>query len=385
MWRPILIFAGVSLVVAGILGFQLGNLNKGVSTAEHTYITSIDSGAKILKDPVYIVHKLPTYTLFKLKVHNIAAYRAISALIATLAIVSCFFILREWYTIRVAIIGSWLFLTSAWVLHIGRMANPEASYLLLMPVLWIVIWLYTTTLRKSALFVLSLFLAICTYIPGFGWLFLIAGIWKHKLLWAELKEIPWWFRLICVFVVMGALLPLFVASIVSPRELLLIAGLPVRLPTWSALVSNMLSIPQMLIINGPNNPTMWLGRLPILDAFSFTMFVLGLYSLRFQLKLVRIQLLASSSIVLALLITLGGLVTITALMPIIYVLIATGIAFMLQQWFIVFPHNPIARTIATTLMSLIVLLVSFYHINHYFIAWPQTPATKTGFSQSLLK
>jgi hypothetical protein len=115
------------------------------------------------------------------------------------------------------------------------------------------------------------------------------------------------------------------------------------------------------------------------------MFVLGVYSMRFHIKLVRVQLLVWSSVVLAVLIALGGPVTITVLMPAVYILIAGGVAFMLQQWLAIFPNNPIAKTTATTLMSVTVLLVSYYHINHYFIAWPQTPETKASFTQTLLK
>lgn len=385
MWRPILIFLGVSLVVGTTLGFHLGSLTKLASEPEQSYIASVSSGKELLQHPIYIVHKLPVYVLFKLDVNHLAAYRAISAAFASLAVVSCFFVIREWYTNRIALLTTWLFLSSAWVLHVGRLATPEASFLLLMPLLWAAVWLYNTTLRKSALLVLSFLCAASFYIPGFVWLLLMTAIWKRARIWDELKEVPWWFQAICGSVIVIGLVPLVWAGIGAPRELLLAAGLPNHLPNLKTLGENLIGIPEQFFVRGPNDAVRWLGRLPLLDIFSSAMLVLGLYSLRYHLKVIRIQLLVGSSLLLALLITLGGPVTLTVLTPAVYISIAGGVAFMLQQWFTVFPRNPIARTIATSLMSISILLVSYYHISHYFIAWPQTPATKQAFSHTLVK
>ena len=385
MWRPILAFLGVTLVVGYMFGFRLGNLTPGASLPESSYVAQISSGREILKHPVYVVHKLPVYVLFKLRVHHLAAYRAVSAAFASLAVIGCFFVLREWYTNRVAILGSGLFLTSAWILHAGRLATPEAAFLLLMPLLWAAVWLYNTTFRKIALLLLSFLCAASFYVPGFIWLLVMLAVWQRKRIWDELKAVPVWFRIICGAVIVVGLVPLVRASVTSPDELLLALGLPDYLPSPRMIGENLLHIPEQLFVRGPNDPVRWLGRLPLLDIFSSVMLVLGLYSVRYHLKVIRIQLLIGSSVLFAILMTLGGPVTITVLMPAAYILVACGMAFMLQQWFTVFPHNPIARMAATSLIAISVILVSYYHISHYFIAWPQTPATKAAFSHTLVK
>lgn len=380
MWRPILAFVAVSLVVSATLGYKLGSLTGGASQTERQYIASINSGRNILEQPVYAVHKIPVYGLNKLATKRLAVYRLVSASFAALAVVSCFFVLREWYSDRIAILGSFIFLCSAWVLHTGRLATPEASFLLLMPLLWAVVWLYNTTLRKTALLLLSMLCAICFYVPSFGLLLLMAAIWKHKKLWEELSQVPWWFRLLCLLVVLIGLTPLGLAALKTPQVLLLAAGLPENLPALSSLIKNAISIPEHLFVRGPVDPVRWLGRLPLLDVFSWVMLVLGVYSIRYHLKQIRIQVMAGSSLLLILLLILGGPLTITVLMPAIYVLIAGGLAFMLQQWMTVFPRNPIARALAVSLLSGSVLLVAFYHLNHYFVAWPGSPTTKAAFS-----
>lgn len=385
MWRPVLGFMAVALVVGCILGFRLGDLSGGTSLSEKNYIASVSSPKQVLAEPEYIVHKLPVLALAKLNVKQVVAYRAVSAMLAALAVISCFFILREWYSVRIAILGTWLFLTSALVLHIGRLATPEATFLLFMPLLWTALWLYNTTLRKSAVLLLSIFTVICFYIPGLVWLLFIAAVWRRKSLFRELTAVPVWFRIVCLFIVIILLAPLGWAIFHTPREMLLVLGLPAQVPSISDLTQNLLSVPAQLFWQGPDDPVRWLGRLPILDVFSTVMFVLGIYSLRFYLKLVKVRLLLVCSVLLIILISLGGPVTITALIPIVYLVLSGGIAFLLRQWLVVFPRNPVARTLATTSMSLVVLVVSYYHISHYFIAWPGTPATKAAFSHSLVK
>jgi len=208
-------------------------------------------------------------------------------------------------------------------------------------------------------------------------------IWQHKIIIKELKQVPWWFNTCAGLFVIILLAPLGYAVFHDTNQLLAVAGLPSTVPTINNMIHNFLNIPTGVLLKGPNSPSQWLGRLPYLDIASTAMLVLGVYSLRYHLLLIRAQLLVGCSLLFIILITLGGSVTSLALLPVIYLLIAGGLAFMLQQWFTVFPNNPVARTIATTLVSVLVLLISYYNISHYFIAWPQTPATRQAFGLQL--
>lgn len=383
-WRPMIIGLCVILVVSTVLGFRMSTLTNGVSQAEQQYVTSVDSGQKLLKHPSFMPHKLPTYALFKLDVKTPAAYRATSAIIAVSAIVSGFFILRRWYSLRVAILGSWLVLTSAWLLHYARLARPEASFLLLLPLLWIAVWMYHTPKRRLAITGLICVSVMALYIPAFCWLVLGAIVWQRKTILQQLQQTEWWFRILGGLLALTLMTPLIIGVVLSPRELLLLIGLPASLPSIATLWQNFSNIPVQLLLRGPSDPTFWLPRLPLLDIFSAVMLLLGAYSLRYYIRLIRAQLILAITVIMGIGVVAGGLVTMIALLPIVYLLVAAGIAFMLTQWFTIFPRNPIARGLGTTLMSILVILVSFYHINHYFIAWPNAPATKDTFSTKTL-
>jgi hypothetical protein len=68
-------------------------------------------------------------------------------------------------------------------------------------------------------------------------------------------------------------------------------------------------------------------------------------------------------------------------MPFIFIMVAGGMALMLQQWFTVFPYNPVAKTLGAILMTLAVLVTSYYTITQYYIAWPNAPETKTVYQK----
>ncbi|HUP26039.1 MAG TPA: hypothetical protein VM124_00130 [Candidatus Limnocylindrales bacterium] len=383
-WRPLLAALAVVVVVGILLTFRIGSLTHGASLAEREYINTLQSGRQILNEPIFIVHKLPVYILFKLNIHRIGVYRLVSVFMAASMVVSTYFILKRWYSLRVALLGSWLALSAAATLHIGRLALPEASFLLFMPMVAAIVWMHTTTRPHLALVMLSFLTGFSLYIPGFFWLIVALYIWQRKDFWEAIKTMRGELQLLCGFIIIFCVLPLGLSAIQVPQNLLLAAGLPTHLPSISQIGKNILAVPMQLFIRGLNNPIYNLGRLPLLDVFSTVMIALGAYSLRYNLTHMRTQLVLGGAILFGILIAAGGL-PVTVLLPLLYLLAAGGIGFMLQQWFTVFPRNPLARIIATTLVSVTVVMASFYNINRYFIAWPQTPATRQAFNQSLVK
>ena len=377
-----LVLLALTIVTGFLLTHRLGSLVPGLSLEEQRYIQAQVSGRQILDNPVFAFHKIPIYILFKLQIHSLGAYRAISGLFAMSMVISSFFILKRWYSLRIATAGSLLLASAAVTLHLGRLATPEATFMLILPLFAVVTWLLATKKRKLSLLILSALIGLSLYVPGFIWLLLGLCAWQRKNLWRAIKKLPWWFRAICGLVIILISLPLIVASSHTPQNVLLAAGLPTHLPSVGHISKNILRIPLQLFILGPKDPVRWLGQLPLLDVFSTVMLVLGVYSLRYHLSKTRPRLLVASIIIITSLVALGG-IPLTSLVPLLYVLSAGGIAFMLQQWFTVFPRNPIARAIATSLVSIAVLLVAFYATSHYFIAWPGSPATQQVFNQKL--
>src|SRR5581483_2245887 len=164
------------------------------------------------------------------------------------------------------------------------------------------------------------------------------------------------------------LLPLLYALVRSPRLLQTLAGWPAQLPSWHQLLHNFVNVPLALFVRAPLNPAHWVGHVPVLDVFAAAMFILGLYSFYYRLQLDRAKLLTGLGILVTLLITLGGGISLTMLLPATYVVVTAGINLMLQQWLTVFPRNPLARGLGTLLVVLAVITTCINQLDRYYPA-----------------
>jgi hypothetical protein len=124
------------------------------------------------------------------------------------------------------------------------------------------------------------------------------------------------------------------------------------------------------------SPENWLGNVAILDVISMAMFVLGIYVFLKHIHLRRVKLFAFIFGVGIALVSLGGEVSLSLLVPFVYMLVAVGFGYLLDQWLKVFPRNPIAHGFGLFLVCLAIVVACSYHLRHYFVAWPQNSETK---------
>lgn len=380
VWQPAMLYFAGLFVVFGLLFFRLGTLVKPYSATEHTARQNSSNIGLIAENPANGPHKLGQYVLQAVGKKGPLAMRSISALFGLLAVWLFFYISRIWFTERMAALGSLLFVTSSWFLHTARAATPD---ILLMGILALIAcgaWLRYSNRRSSSMLVAALAAALCLYVPGLIWFVVIFLLLQTKTIGQELRAIPSPIIMLSIVLWFVLISPLVVAGIRHPDFWYTIAGLPSELPSLNVIGKNIADIPVQLFVRGPDSPGSWLGRLPLLDVFSAAMLVLGLYRLYFQRKLDRTKLLLGSILIGAVLIALDGPVNLTILLPFVYILIMSGFALLLQQWFTVFPRNPLARSLGTILLSASVLLAVFYHVNRYFVAWPNAPVTRQAHS-----
>jgi hypothetical protein len=125
----------------------------------------------------------------------------------------------------------------------------------------------------------------------------------------------------------------------------------------------------------------WLGKIPVLNIFEDIMLVLGAYAFWQNKTLVRSKLLVVGLALSLVLITLSGPVNLSIIIPLIYFLIVTGVVYMLQEWFKVFPNNPVARGLGVGVLCLAILFSCNYHLREYYVAWSNSPATQKVFDQ----
>lgn len=380
-WQPA-VFYGMLIIFFGLLlWFQLGTLVGGYSVEEAAAFQPSINLQRILDHPVNAPFSLLAY-LFGL-VHfgdqQLFPLRAAATVIGLVTLTTFYWLVRHWHGERSAILGTILFGCSAWFLHTTRLGSPDVLFFLLLALAAGSVWLKRTDNRALLLLGFGL-TAMLLYIPGMIWLLLISAVWQAKTVLRLCKGHPGFMALGSVLT-LGLLTPLAWAIYRSPLLVKAILGLPAE--GWPQLLPSLerlAQIPVSLVARAPADPVHWLGRLPVLDAFSIAMLILGAYLYIRHWRLVRSKMVGAAVIVGSILIALGGMTGLSILMPFIYLLIAAGMGMLLDRWQRVFPRNTIAQGVSVGLVSLAVIAASWYGLRHYFVAWPNAPATKQVFT-----
>ncbi len=374
----------IVLVGLGLIGlvtcFKLGTLVPNYAAVESQTAQSSRSLKDIWADPTYAPYKFGQYVVQKFKITLPATLRAVSAFYGSLSVVLFYFVVRHWHTKRIALMSTVLFATSSWFLHTARIATPSIMQVMLLALVAYGLWAQLTHKFELSLTVGVIVLAFCLYVPGLVWFWLSLLIWRRKQILQHIIRVSWLWRIYALVILLCALTLLIQGLVRQPWLIRLWFGLPENLPTLATYGRNVIDVPINLFLRASGDPVFWLDHLPVLDVFSAVMFLLGIYAYYFRLRLDRTLALIGIFVIGSLLIGLGGSMTLTILLPFVYLVVAAGLALMLQQWFTVFPRNPLARGLAVGVLTLAVGVTSFYHLMHYFVAWPNAPETRAAFN-----
>ena len=379
--NPVMGFSAVFLGAVIVLTYRLRYLLPGFSLQEKAAITSSSTLNNILTDPLYAPHKIFQYLMSKLAHTGFIAMRSISVLMGLAVVYLFFYAVRKWFSFRVSLLATVLLATSGWFVFTARSATTGIMSLSLIGVVAFGSWIIDNRFHRTLLiagFGLALWLL---YVPGLIW-FVIFGFIVQR---AKIREAVNKNRGLTIVLTLGLLIllaPLVYNFVQNPHLLQSYFGLTTR-PITNIInfPKNLLNIPLNLFIINKANPLTHVGRMPILDIFTSVMVVLGIYNFFVNERhLDRARFLLGTISLACILIALGGSVGIEILIPFVYLLAASGIAYLMNQWFVVFPSNPIARFSAWTMIILIVSTAAFYNLQSYFVAWAKAPVTKAYYS-----
>jgi hypothetical protein len=319
---------------------------------------------------------LPFSTAFNLRLPSVALALATFGMVA--------YILNRWYGQRTAIFGCIALGASAWFMHVGRSATFDITYFVALPTLLSAhLSLYYADQRVRALPFWLFCMAMLLYLPGLVWLVLLNTFWQRKELldaWQGLKS--WWQRPLVVLVMILLIAPLAHGFFVSQQAHFALTwlGVPSHVLHWYSPLQEAGYSLLFIGARSPADPSLWLGHQPVFDVFLATMLVIGVYFYATHTKADRTKLLLSITL-LSIILTAGGIVTRSLIVPLLYLLAGGGIAYTLYLWLRVFPRNPLARGFGITLLAFTLGLSCLYNLRQYFIAWPHNPETKKVFVQ----
>jgi hypothetical protein len=364
-----------------LLGYHLGSLTLGMSAAENQALQGTASLKAIAENPLFLPHKLGEYFVFKLGVNLPITVRAVSAIIGFFCVWGFYLLMKRWHTRRLAMLGTLMFLCSSWFLATARSATPTILYVFnVLSVIFIGALVHQKKASKSSLLLAAVCSGILIYSPGMIWLLIIGIVWQFKGIVSLLKQNPVWLWLSASIIFGILLLPAAYATYKDPHFLLDLLAIPKQFMPLTMLKS-LVVVPKELFVLGPKD-SWWLAQLPIMDLFTGALFAIGIYQYYLRLRLTRTFFLLWISVVLLVLIAVLGIPTVTML-PIVYIVIASGLALLIQQWFTVFPLNPIAKNLGFGFVAVAVLCSCWFQLNRYIVAWPHNSATKQAYQHIL--
>jgi hypothetical protein len=273
-----------------------------------------------------------------------------------------------------------MLLTSSWLLHFSHQATPFILLVFSLLAIFVSLaWFLRTKKYKNLAFILFVAsLGFAVYVPYLPW---IAALTLVILIIKERKELlqlsPWVIisSSVLYFIILS---PLFVSLTAHPGQIKELVGIPMLWPSISQYFSNLLNILLMVPIHSPVLAEFHLDSLPLLDLFSSAMLVLGIYYFAKRLPKRRSLIILSCLALLIIILAFSSDYQLWSivLLPLVFICIIAGIVELLNQWFSYFPRNPLARNIGVAILVVAIGFTSFYHLQRYFIAWPNSPETK---------
>lgn len=379
------LLAGFALMFL-LLWFRLGSLTYGKASAtEAQSQLAAKSWHAILNNPLNAPYSVVQRLVLLSGHHGVTSMRLVSTAWAIFAMILFYIVARQWHNFRVAALATWLFITSAWFLHTARLATPEVLFLAAVLAL-VVLFTPNKNGRHNRLALPSILLGLAAlvYVPGIIWLVVYSIVARRKNI-AEAWEASsgWLIRTISILGSILVLTPLVYAFYEHHSLIKKWAGFTPGFQQPIIIAKHLLSVPKQLFWQGPHDAVRWLDRLPLLGVFEIVMLVVGVYFYITHLRAARARFIITLSGIAWLIIGIGGQASISLVVPVVYLMVATGIAYMMHDWYKVFPRNPIARSVGVGIIAVAVLLTSVYQTRSYFVAWRYSPETRQSFTTEL--
>ena len=379
-WRGLLAGTIIATIAAITLSLQITTLIDGQNKYETATLHHLETFPNPTERMINAPYLIPAYIIGSNINEMLIGARITSVVFCLIATVALFILLKRWFSIQIASVGSLLFITSSWVLAISHQATPLILLVLTPLVLIISLTRFANEKKHSygAFLQLICAVALALYVPYMFWpVAVVSGtvalLYRHKLATLNRKQI-----VVAAIVFAALLVPLFISITQYPGQIKEVLGIPIAMPSLGEYSNNFMWQFSTLFFVSQPFPELYLGRLPLLDIFSVAMTLLGIYHFA---KYMPKRRKFSFAVLIAVLLIIVPLSIpyqppMTAYIAIIYIFIAAGVYELLQQWFNFFPRNPFARNTAVVLVSVLIGMAALYNLQKFYIAWPNAPETK---------
>lgn len=376
----ILAIAGVAAVL-GLMLYQLVSLMPGLSVNEVAVYNSAHSPSAITDNMVNAPYKSAVFISTKIFEVDFGV-RLVGALVGTLAVILFFFLVKELFGTLIGLATTVMFATSSLLLGMSRTATPNIMLLSLLAIIAVAAYIRFGKRTDIGWITAAFVIGLSLYVPGIFLFVLPVIIWKFKYARDSIKTInkPAIITASAIFAIL--LIPILLSLITDPAIWKGYVGINGELNTITIMAKYAYAAVASIFVISPIDSAYWLGRQPILDVFATAMFICGAFSLIKHYKLDRLWLILGVAFLS--IVWIGATTNrygVIILLPFIYLVIGAGLRMLTDEWFSVFPKNPIAKYIGAGLLVIAIAVSVNFQLHRFFVAWPNNEATRQAFSE----
>jgi 4-amino-4-deoxy-L-arabinose transferase-like glycosyltransferase len=359
--------------------FHLGSQPKVLSASESATITASNDINSILSNPINASHNLLLYAINTSDHSSILLFRLSSIVWGAVFLLSFYYLCRAWFGKSIALMGAVLLSSTPLFLISARQASTEIMFFSLLTIMACYVWLLRTESKDLAFFTLALVCALFAYTPGIVlWLLCSAFICRKKIVEA-MEEVT---RPAIVSAILLAILMMVPLGVAVARDINVIKSLvllPASFPNPLDILKNIAWMFASLPAKTEQHSFLIVDRLPLLNYIQVALLIFGLYAMYSAARFKFFALFASIvlGVILAGVNNNIGLLALS--LPAALIFITTGLRYLYIEWRSVFPHNPLAKALALSLMSGVVIVNLLFGLRYSLLAWPHAASASSTY------
>lgn len=379
-WIGYTILAIALVVVLAIAGLYLPG---GISEAEQRSI--VISGQLDMDDPTSLTIVNMPYHLLQWATMSLLGITSISIKLPSLVIgffaaILIMLLLRLWFKTNIAILSSAVALTTGQFLFLAQSGTASILY-----IFWpVALLLLATLITRGAkygtlwkiLFGITAALSLYTPLSIYVLIALSVAALLHPHLRHTIKKLHKGKVAIATFFAVLLLAPLAIIIYQDPNLVLRLLGIPSSVP----LLDNLNQLAQQYF-NFMSGGTVGLMT-PVFGLGSMLIIGYGLYRLIREHQSVQGHIILVWLILILPILVLNPQFTSITFVPLI-LLLTTGLAYILNAWYRLFPLNPYARVAGLLPIVVLVGSLTLFGLNRYTYGYHYSPEAVSYFSQDL--
>jgi 4-amino-4-deoxy-L-arabinose transferase-like glycosyltransferase len=380
-WKSILIASLLGLGLVALLFPQPNVIQNSLNINELPVISKINDYDNPWYRAVGAPFIVPAIVLNSLIENAPLAARIISGLFVFGTIILFYKLIKAWFNQRMALIAAALLASNSLVLNTARQATLWAASLFIIVAVFYCLNLFLRSKDNKfwAFLAFVASIAIAAYLPYGIWIIAIATVGLFIYGKKKLKKISKKQLIIAGTLYILLLLPLLISLSGAPGQLKELLGIYGGFIGPRAYILHLIYQLTGIYLYAQLNSVTWVGNLPLLDIFTAALSLLGIFYFIRRFRHRRSILIFSSFITLFLTIGLSAnyLNYQMLFLPILYIFFIAGLIELMKRWLTIFPRNPLVRTIGVSLVVIAVAFSVFFQLERYFVAWSNSPTTKS--------